>query len=98
MAEQRMDDAAAAATSTQADAGEGTGLATPSAHPGGLTGGGAGDAGAQPVPDQGVDGTVGDAAATGDAAGTSPDGGTSEPREGERYLDDTTSTARQQQS
>ncbi len=92
MAEQRMDDAAAAATSTQADAGEGTGLATPSAHPGGLTGGGAGDAGAQPVPDQGVDGTVGD------AAGTSPDGGTSEPREGERYLDDTTSTARQQQS
>jgi len=39
MSEQRIDSAAAAATSTEADPGEGTGLATPGAHHGGGAGG-----------------------------------------------------------
>ena len=47
MSEQRIDNAASAAVSTDADPGEGVGLATPSAH----LGGGAGDAGDMAVPD-----------------------------------------------
>jgi hypothetical protein len=39
MSEQRIDKAADAATSSDADPGDGQGLATPAAHPGGITGG-----------------------------------------------------------
>ncbi len=39
MSEQRIDKAAEAATSGDADIGDGQGLATPAAHPGGITGG-----------------------------------------------------------
>lgn len=39
MSEQRIDKAADAATAGDADPGDGQGLATPSAHPGGMTGG-----------------------------------------------------------
>ena len=38
MSEQRIDKAADAATSADADPGDGQGLATPAAHPGGMTG------------------------------------------------------------
>lgn len=43
MSEQRIDSAADAATGGDADYGDGQGLATPAAHPGGVTGGSGGD-------------------------------------------------------
>ncbi len=43
MSEQRIDNAAAAATSGDADPGDGQGLARAAAHPGGITGGEGGD-------------------------------------------------------